>query len=103
MSPDPALFPEPDPDIPALSAGLGGAAWRLEPGQRARWTDLRVKTIDCVECTWLQHETRGAYGPRRQAKRRRTAGQRPRLDLCRAHALAWKQRDETDSATGRES
>lgn len=98
MTPTPALFPEPPPDMPALSAQLSGPAWRLEPGGRARWTQISVKTIDCAECTWLQHETRGAFGPRRQAKRRRKADGMPRLDLCRSHAQAWQQRDENDSA-----
>lgn len=95
----PALFPEPAPDIPALSKTLAACQYRLGPGDQARWIRINVKTLDCMECAHLQHETRGAFGPRRQAKRRRI-GPEPdfaRLDLCRAHALVWEQRDETDS------
>jgi len=93
----PALFPEPDPDIPDLSTGLSGPPWRLRPGETATWTQLSVKTIDCQECAVLQHERRGEFGPRRQAKRRRKT-EHGRLDLCRAHAHAWHQRDEVDGA-----
>lgn len=96
MSARPALFPLPEPDIPALSEYLAGPHWRLLPGEKAKWTRINVKTIDCGECAHLQHECGGAYGPRRQAKRRRvTRG--ARLDLCRAHAQLWEQRDEVDT------
>jgi hypothetical protein len=93
----PALFPEPTPDPPALSQALATAGWRLQPGEKAKWTRLSTKHIDCVECGWLQHEMRGNYGPRRQAKRRRTIGHNVRLDLCRSHAEAWQRRDAEDS------
>ncbi|HEX5522697.1 MAG TPA: hypothetical protein VFX53_04565 [Pedococcus sp.] len=90
------LFPAPDPDIPALSVALGGPAWRLPRGGKAKWVRLSVKTIDCQECSHLQHETRGDFGPRRQAKRRRRYDG-TQLDLCRAHAQAWQERDAEDS------
>lgn len=94
----PALFPEPDPDIPPLSRSLAEPAWRLRPGESAKWTRISVKTLDCRECAHLQHERRGDFGPRRQAKRRRTVPGGGRLDLCHAHAQAWQQRDQNDSA-----
>lgn len=98
MSARPALFPEPAPDIPALSHQFAASTWRLAPGEKAKWTALKVRTIDCRECAVLQHEQRGAYGPRRIAKHRRVtpAG---RLDLCRAHSQGWRERDAVDSAS----
>jgi hypothetical protein len=96
--PRPALFPEPPRDLPDLSAALATPAYRLDRGEKAKWTRINVKTIDCVECTHLQHETRGAFGPRRQAKWRRALPEGHRLDLCRAHEMAWRERDKTDSA-----
>jgi hypothetical protein len=98
MDATPALFPKPEVAPPALSAALGGPGWRLLRGQEARWTHIRPRTIDCEECAHLQHEQRGSYGPRRQAKHRRVVPGRVRLDLCHAHALAWRHRDENDSA-----
>lgn len=97
MAGRPGLFPPPEPDIPDLSAHYGGPAWRLVGGQRAKWTAIRVTTVDCVECAMLQHERRGGFGPRRQARHRRVHPTGDRLDLCRAHAMAWKQRDQHDS------
>lgn len=96
MCPRPALFPEPAVDPPALSAGYAASPYRLLPGEKAKWTWIHVKTIDCMECALLQHEQRGEFGPRRQAKRRRIGPRGVRLDLCRAHAMQWEQRDKTD-------
>lgn len=93
----PALFPEPHREPPPLSAGLAVSTWRLLPGEKAKWTRINVKTIDCIECSLLQHEMRGGYGPRRQAKRRRITPRGDRLDLCRAHAQVWEQRDIDDT------
>lgn len=92
----PALFPEPPPDLPGLSVGLAGHPWRLAVGEVAKWTRLSARRLDCVECAHLQHEQAGQWGPRRQAKRRRTTAA-GRLDLCHAHAAAWHDRDEDDS------
>jgi len=94
----PALFPEPARQPPPLSRWLASPGWRLVPGEKARWTDLRTTTVDCQECAHLQHEQNGNFGPRRQAKRRRVTPLGARLNLCREHALAWKQRDEKDTA-----
>ncbi len=98
MPAQPALFPQPRPDTPGLSSALAGPPWRLARGEVAKWTRLGATSrMDCLECIYLQHEQAGAYGPRRKAKRRRSiaAG---RLDLCHAHAEAWRHRDREDSA-----
>ena len=95
----PALFPEPAREQPALSRGLAGPSWRLRVGEVAKWTRLSaIGRIDCMECAFLQHEQGGAYHPRRKAKRRRSTPAGARLDLCHAHATAWQERDEIDSA-----
>lgn len=93
----PGLFPEPEPSIPDLSDALADPFHRLRPGQQATWTPVRASTVDCQECAHLQHERRGAFGPRRQAKWRRKTPDGTRMDLCRGHALAWRTRDHTDT------
>lgn len=90
------LFPMPERDMPRLSNQFNTAGHRLRRGQKAKWTARNAKTYrDCDECISLQYETAGDYGPRRQARSRRTAGT-TRLDLCGAHATAWKDRDIED-------
>lgn len=102
MGGTPALFPEPEVAPPPLSAALATAPWRLRRGQMARWTRIRPRTLDCQECAHLQHEMRGAYGPRRQAKHRRVVPGFTRLDLCHAHAQAWRERDQNDTEMGQQ-
>lgn len=101
MNARPALFPQPHPDPPELSQTLTGYVDRLHIGQEAKWARINVQTIDCIECSLLQHETHGDYGPRRQAKWRRKGPLGGRLDLCRDHADAWKRRDSADSGEGK--
>ncbi len=98
MGTRPALFPEPEPDLPQLSQWFSGAHHRLLPGEHATWTRVRVTTVHCQECAHLQHELAGDFGPRRQARYRRNAGGH-RLDLCRAHAERWRERDAADTET----
>lgn len=98
MSTRPGLFPAPEPDALPLSQLLASPAWRLTRGESAKWTRIRASTVDCMECAHLQHEKRGDFGPRRQAKRRRIIPDGPRLDLCHSHAQLWMARDKTDSA-----
>lgn len=98
MNGTPGLFPAPRPQLPELSLMLSAPVYRLLGGQRAKWTDLSTTTIDCQECAMLQHETHGAYGPRRLAKHRRKHPDGPALDLCRAHTQTWKRRDAQDSS-----
>jgi hypothetical protein len=94
---NPGLFPAPRPQSPDLSLWLSAPVYRLTPGQRAKWTELHVKTVDWQECAMLQHETRGGFGPRRVAKHRRRLPSGMALDLCRAHTMAWKRRDSDDT------
>lgn len=95
---DPGLFPAPEKDIPTLSKRFGHGEYRAGPGQKVKWTPKKPRVhTDCEECSALQHETRGAYGPRRQIRTRRAVNGTG-LDLCHAHALAWKGRDTHDGA-----
>lgn len=96
----PGLFPQPERDIPVLSARFGNGEYRAGPGMKVKWTRKAPRArADCDECAALQHETRGAYGPRRQVRARR-AVTGTTLDLCAAHAVAWKSRDIADGANG---
>lgn len=97
MNARPALFPEPPPNIPALSTALSGPELRLRRGESAKWTPVRAYTLHCEECAHLQHELRGEFGPRRQVKYRRNTPTGLRLNLCRGHAMAWRTRDEADA------
>lgn len=92
------LFPRPDKDIPKLSKQFGNGEYRAGPGVKVKWTRRAPRArADCDECTALQHETNGQYWPRRQVRHRRAVGGTT-LDLCAAHALAWKDRDHQEGA-----
>lgn len=97
MSRRPGLFPPPQPEIPDLSAALAAPTYRLRVGETATWTRIHVRTIDCEECSMVQHERAGAFGPRRTATHRRKRAIGPRLDLCSAHAHRWLERDSQDT------
>lgn len=98
MSP-PGLFPKPAKETPDLSQTFARGEYRAEPGEKVKWTRRQPRSrADCDECAALQHETDGAYWPRRQVRERRTA-HGTRLDLCGAHAAAWKDRDHQEGAT----
>ncbi len=95
----PALFPRPERNDPDLSRTFASGEYRAGPGEKVKWTRRVLRTrADCHECIALQHETQGAYGPRRQVRLRR-AVHGTTLDLCGAHANAWKDRDHQEGAT----
>lgn len=92
------LFPQPDKDLPRLSQEFANGEHRAGPGVKVKWTRRATRSrADCDECTALQHETRGAYWPRRQVRNRRSVNGNT-LDLCSAHAAAWKDRDHQEGA-----
>ena len=96
----PALFPRPDNNAPALSQRFANGEHRAGPGVKVKWARRAPRSrADCDECTALQHETRGEYWPRRQVRVRRTVNGTT-LDLCAAHAAAWKDRDHQEGVTG---
>lgn len=87
-----------------LSKALAVYEYRLALDEVAKWTDIRVKAPKpCQECAQLQHETRGSFGPRRQAKHRRTHPMGPKLELRSAHTEQWKVRDAEDSHAGKQA
>lgn len=102
-APSPTLLSVPQHHSAELSAHFDTPEYRLSRTQpRATWT-TKVGTY-CDECAQLQHETRGASGPRMQPKQRRTVA-RASLALCNRHANAWHDRDDADApaAAGRKA
>jgi hypothetical protein len=94
----PALFPKPEKQTPALSTMFAHGEYRAGPGVKVKWTRRAPRgTADCDECAALQHETRGAFWPRRQVRVRRSVNGTT-LELCAAHAVAWKNRDHQEGA-----
>jgi hypothetical protein len=92
------MFEKPAEQKVELSRALSVAANRLAVEEAAKWTAIKVKGVrPCQECAYMQHETGGAFGPRRQAKHRRTHPRGGAIELCTAHADLWKTRDEKDS------
>jgi hypothetical protein len=101
--PGAGLFPAPGSEAPALSRHLAEHHQLIQPWDTVKWTRRAAKSrLDCQECAMVQHETRGAYHPRRRAKLRRTTSFGSRLDLCNAHAQAWKTRDACHQKTQEE-
>lgn len=98
MSP-PALFPKPEKETATLSRQFSNGEYRAGPGVKVKWTRRAPRSrADCDECTALQHETQGAYWPRRQVRIRRAVNGTT-LDLCPLHAALWKDRDHEEGAT----
>lgn len=98
MSKSSGLFPVPENEPPRLSQRFGRGEYRAGPGIEVKWTRRVLHSrADCDECIALQHETRGEYWPRRQVRARRTVDGTT-LDLCGAHAAAWKDRDHNEGA-----
>lgn len=94
----PGLFPKPEKETPALSQQFARGEYRAGPDVKVKWTRRVLRgRADCDECIALQHETRGQYWPRRQVRTRR-AVHGTTLDLCAAHAVAWKDRDHQEGA-----
>jgi len=90
------MFPEPETQYVSLSKSL--VSHRLRDGETARWGKLSLKKArPCQECIALQYETKGAFGPRRNAKVSRTVANL-HLDLCSAHAQLWSSLDEQGRA-----
>jgi len=88
-----------------LSAKFADPDYRASAGRRPSWAKIAnpaAKGAMCAECAQLQHETRGAFGPRMQPRTRRSfpksAGGSPALALCTRHAQAWRDRDAEDMA-----
>lgn len=94
----PALFPKPDEERPALSQRFAHGEYRAGRDVKVKWTRRPARRrADCDECSALQHETHGAYWPRRQVRTRRAVNGTT-LDLCALHAVAWKDRDHQEGA-----
>lgn len=83
-----------------LSQGYDTPEYRLDRSRpKASWAKLSKPPAKahCDECARLQHETRGAAGPRMQPRYRRTLPDGgPKLLLCGRHAEAWRDRDDQD-------
>jgi len=80
-----------------LSEHFAVEAYRVRGSERPKWAKATVRTKHCDECAMIQHETRGAVGPRMQPRHRRTLPDRKvSLLLCTRHAQAWRERDEAD-------
>lgn len=93
-----ALFPRPEKETPKLSRRFSNGEYRSGPSVKVKWARRVLRgRADCDECTALQHETHGEYWPRRQVRARRTV-HGTTLDLCAAHAAAWKDRDHQEGA-----
>lgn len=84
-----------------LSMHYANSDYRLSPTQpKANWARLSKPPVKahCDECARIQHETRGASGPRMQPRHRRTIPDGgPKLLLCGRHAEAWRERDRIDA------
>jgi hypothetical protein len=92
------MFPEPAEQPVTLSETLTSSDLRLGAGQRAKWTEVNLKTYrPCKECAYVQHETHGRFRPRRQVRHRRRHPNGKTLDLCHAHSTLWRDRDRVDS------
>ena len=98
------MFDKPPEQKVALSKALSGFAYRLARGETCKWTAIKVKgPRPCDECFHMQHETGGSFGPRRQAKHRRSHPMGAPIELRTAHADLWKDRDAADSGIARAS
>lgn len=96
------MFDKPAEQPVQLSEKLSAFEYRLGGGERAKWTSIKVKgPRPCDECAYMQHQTGGKFGPRRQAKHRRSHPMGPTLELCHAHRDLWLERDEKDSGLPR--
>lgn len=85
------MFDKPAEQPVQLSKALAAFEYRLDHNEKAKWTAVKVKgPRPCQECSHMQHESGGKFGPRRQAKHRRTHPMGPVLE-----------RDEKDSGLPR--
>lgn len=92
------MFPEPEQAPLELSQMWAGDMFRATVGE-VKWTQIKNKIpVECMECFARQHETKGASGPRRNAKVRRRIVKAPgsELPLCREHEMLWRRRDDDD-------
>lgn len=96
------MFDKPEEQPVELSQKLSAFEYRLDRGEKAKWTAIKLKTYrPCNECAYMQHETGGSFGPRWQAKHRRAHPMGPVLELCTAHKDLWHKRDDVDSGKPR--
>lgn len=95
---DRGLFAAPGKATRPLSALYGVAAYRSSAEERARYTRITAaRKPTCDECFANQHELKVAALPRALAKVRRSFKGGPNLNLCGAHAEAWRERDGKDA------
>jgi hypothetical protein len=74
--------------------------YRASAEDRPKWSKVTPRTgTACDECAMRQHETRGAYGPRRAPRHRRHFVGGPALRLCSPHADTWRALDAADIAS----
>lgn len=97
------LFPEPSRSDIRLSEHFKGNWYqRAIPGAHVSYKAKTYKAFrPCEECSYLQHETRGLFHPRRAVKMRRTVkGSRKvhdaHIELCSEHAQLWRELDRQD-------
>lgn len=91
---DPLFETGPATSVP-LSKQYSVPAYRASAEEKPKYAKS-VTQLPCDECSFLQHETGGKFGPRAQAKARRSFPGGPNLRLCRRHEKAWRERDEKD-------
>ena len=95
---DVPLFDKPGEQPMRLSKALSGPDYRLRKDEKAKWTNVNLKTYrPCQECAAVQHETGGAFGPRRQIKKRRRVVGGKVIEMCQQHAQLWRELDAKDS------
>lgn len=98
----PPLFDEPAKAQRQLSKLYSVPAYRGSKNDRPKWTQYKtVRPVPCDECFAMQVETKGACGPRADAKQKRSFTGGPELKLCRTHAALWRERDEKDGVPQR--
>ncbi len=81
------MFPEPEQTPVVLSRHFQS----LRSTPDATWKKRSYRAFrGCDECYWLQHETDGAFHPRRKVawQRMAVAGT---VELCTEHARLWKE------------
>lgn len=95
---DRGLFGQPAKAERPLSAMYAVPAYRSSAEESARYANIKaVRLPTCDECFANQHELRASALPRALAKVRRSFKGGPNLNLCRAHAEAWRERDGKDA------
>lgn len=81
----------------ALSQRYATNSYRATANEWPTWTPVDGVVGGCDECSMLQHESRGKYGPRRSPSNRRGFPDGAVLYLCDQHSQAWRERDAADT------